>query len=276
MRSAGPPSRRRAPPVASRTSRARSSVARVRDAARHGPRREVHRRRGDGRLGTPTAREDDAERPSGPPSSWSTPSGASGPGHPGAAAVLTGEAAVTIGATNQGMVAGDLVNTAAAPAVRGAAGLRPRRRGDPAPAARRSSSSRGRAVPQGQGRAGPGVARAVRVVAGAGGRGRSDALEAPFVGRDDELRSLKDLFHATGREKRARLVSVIGLAASARAGSPGSSRSTSTASSRTSSGTAADPCLRRGHHLLGAGRDDPRRAGCRDDDEATTREKLAE
>jgi tetratricopeptide (TPR) repeat protein len=54
--------------------------------------------------------------------------------------------------------------------------------------------------------------RAVRVVAERGGRNRAEALEAPFVGRDDELRLLKDLFHATGREGRARLVSVIGPA----------------------------------------------------------------
>jgi predicted ATPase len=50
----------------------------------------------------------------------------------------------------------------------------------------------------------------VRVVAQRGGVGRSEALEAPFVGRDEELRQLKDLFHATEREGRARLVSVIG------------------------------------------------------------------
>ena len=45
-----------------------------------------------------------------------------------------------------------------------------------------------------------------------GGRNRSEALEAPFVGRSDELRLLKDLFHATGREKRIRLVSLMGPA----------------------------------------------------------------
>jgi tetratricopeptide (TPR) repeat protein len=50
------------------------------------------------------------------------------------------------------------------------------------------------------------------VVAERGGRNRSDTLEAPFVGRDDELRLLKDLFHATTREHRARLVSVLGPA----------------------------------------------------------------
>ena len=54
--------------------------------------------------------------------------------------------------------------------------------------------------------------RAIRVIAQVGGRNRSDTFEAPFVGRDDELRLLKDLFHATGREGRARLVSVIGPA----------------------------------------------------------------
>jgi predicted ATPase len=37
------------------------------------------------------------------------------------------------------------------------------------------------------------------------------ALEAPFVGRDDELRLIKDLFHATVREGRTRLVSVAGI-----------------------------------------------------------------
>jgi len=51
---------------------------------------------------------------------------------------------------------------------------------------------------------------ALRVVAQRGGRGRSDSLEAPFVGRDDELRLLKDLYHTAARERRARLVSVIG------------------------------------------------------------------
>ena len=46
--------------------------------------------------------------------------------------------------------------------------------------------------------------RAVRVVAERGGRNRSEALEAPFVGRDEELRLLKDLFHATGAREAGR------------------------------------------------------------------------
>src|SRR4029077_6404422 len=54
--------------------------------------------------------------------------------------------------------------------------------------------------------------RALRVVSERGGRNRSDTFEAPFVGRSDELRLLKDLFHATTRERRPRLVSVVGAA----------------------------------------------------------------
>ncbi len=53
---------------------------------------------------------------------------------------------------------------------------------------------------------------AVRVVGERGGARRPDALEPPFVGRTDELRFLKEQFHATGRERRARLVSLVGQA----------------------------------------------------------------
>ena len=53
---------------------------------------------------------------------------------------------------------------------------------------------------------------ALRVVARRRGAGRGDRLEPPFVGRDSELRLLKDLFHTTSRERRVRLVSVTGQA----------------------------------------------------------------
>ena len=121
--------------------------------------------------------------------------------------VLTGEAAVTLGATNQGMVAGDLVNTAS------------RLQSVAAPgtvlvgeATQRAAAKAIAFEPAGEqalkGKVAPVPAwRALRVVAERGGRGRSDTLEAPFVGRDDELRLLKDLFHATARERRTRLVS---------------------------------------------------------------------
>ena len=43
--------------------------------------------------------------------------------------------------------------------------------------------------------------RADRVVAMRGGANRSEALEPPFVGRDAEMRILKELLHATARER---------------------------------------------------------------------------
>ncbi len=54
--------------------------------------------------------------------------------------------------------------------------------------------------------------RALRVVSGARGALKSEGLEAPFVGRDRELRQIKDLFHACAEERRAHLVSVTGIA----------------------------------------------------------------
>jgi class 3 adenylate cyclase len=63
--------------------------------------------------GAPTAREDDAERSVRAALDLVDAVRTLGPGIEARAGVLSGEAAVTIGATNQGMVAGDLVNTAA-------------------------------------------------------------------------------------------------------------------------------------------------------------------
>jgi hypothetical protein len=54
--------------------------------------------------------------------------------------------------------------------------------------------------------------RALRVVSGARGTLKSTGLEAPFVGRDGELRRIKDLFHTSADEGRAHLVSVTGIA----------------------------------------------------------------
>ena len=127
-------------------------------------------------------------------------------------AVLTGEAAVAIGADGQAMVAGDLVNTASrlqsvAPPGSVLVGE----------ATVHASESAIVYEPAGdhllRGKELPVVAwRAVRVVAGRAGFGRTARLEAPFVGRDDELRLLKELLHATTRDRRARLVSVLGIA----------------------------------------------------------------
>ncbi len=54
--------------------------------------------------------------------------------------------------------------------------------------------------------------RAVRVVAGAGGRDREGLLEVPAVGRDGELRLLKELLDQTVERAGARLVAVGGEA----------------------------------------------------------------
>jgi class 3 adenylate cyclase/predicted ATPase len=54
--------------------------------------------------------------------------------------------------------------------------------------------------------------RAARVVAGVGGREREQVLEAPFVGRDGDLRLLKELLHGAVERRAARLVAVSGAA----------------------------------------------------------------
>jgi len=162
--------------------------------------------------GAPTAHEDDAERAVRAALELVDAVRTLGPGIAARAGVLTGEAAVTVGAVGQGMVAGDLVNTAsrlqsvAAPGtvLVGEATER---------AANRAIAFEPAGEQALKGKAAPVPAwRALRVVAERGGRKRAETLEAPFVGRDDELRQLKELFHATSREKRARLVSVIGPA----------------------------------------------------------------
>jgi len=162
--------------------------------------------------GAPVAFEDDAERAVRAALELVAAVPALGPGVQARGGVLTGEAAVTLGATNQGMVAGDLVNTAArlqsvAPpgtVLVGEATMR-------ATSGSVVFEEAGGQLLKGK-QAPVSAWRAVRVVAERGGRNRSEALEAPFVGRSDELRLLKDLFHATGREKRIRLVSLMGPA----------------------------------------------------------------
>jgi class 3 adenylate cyclase/predicted ATPase len=162
--------------------------------------------------GAPIARENDAERAVRAALDLVASIPSIGPGLQGRAGVLTGEAAVTIGATNQGMVAGDLVNTASR--LQSVAPPGTVLVGDSTERAA-SSAIVFEAVGEQQlkGKAAPVSAfRALRVVAERGGRGRSDRLEAPFVGRDDEFRLLKDLVHATGKERRARIVSITGVA----------------------------------------------------------------
>jgi tetratricopeptide (TPR) repeat protein len=54
--------------------------------------------------------------------------------------------------------------------------------------------------------------RATRVLAAVGGAQRVDGLEAPLTGRDAELRTIKDLFHAAADRRVPRLVLVSGPA----------------------------------------------------------------
>jgi AAA ATPase-like protein/adenylate/guanylate cyclase family protein len=136
-------------------------------------------------------------------------------GVPGLAArcgVVTGEVAVTLGAVDEGMVAGDAVNTAAR--VQAAA--------DPGQvltdAATQRLAERGVGFADAgehalKGKAGPQhLWRATRVLAGVGGSQRVDGLEAPLIGRDAELRTVRELFHAVAGRRVPRLVLVSGPA----------------------------------------------------------------
>ncbi|HYM83233.1 MAG TPA: adenylate/guanylate cyclase domain-containing protein, partial [Candidatus Dormibacteraeota bacterium] len=162
--------------------------------------------------GTPVTREDDAERCVRAGLDLVDVVRELGPDIEARAGAMTGEAAVTLGAIGQGMVAGDLVNTASrlqSVAVAGTVLVSEATRR----AAERAIAFEAAGPQALKGKTTPVPAwRAVRVVGRIGGRDRADGLQAPFVGRDDELRLLKELFHATTREGRARLVSVYGPA----------------------------------------------------------------
>jgi len=167
--------------------------------------------------GAPTTHEDDAERAVRAALELldairALRFGTDGPALEGRAAVMTGEAAVTIGAPDQGLVSGDLVNTASR--LQGVAASGTVLIDD---ATRRATQAGIATEPVGdqdlRGRSTPVPAwRVLHTLAMVGGRGRSERLEPPFVGRDAELRLLKDLLHAVGDEGRARLVSVTGIA----------------------------------------------------------------
>lgn len=128
------------------------------------------------------------------------------------AGVVTGEVAVTLGAQGEGMVAGDAVNTAArvqAAAEPGAVLVdeATRRLSEPAVvfADLGDFALKGKAGAER-------LYSAVRVVAGVGGVHGTAGLEAPLVGRDGELRAVKELFHACVERRSPRLVVVTGPA----------------------------------------------------------------
>ena len=128
------------------------------------------------------------------------------------AGVVTGEVAATVGATDQGMVAGDPVNTAAriqSAASPGEVWVDANTRALTAAAVTYldvgEHALKGKAEPVRLFHAGT-------VVAAVGGLQRVDGLEAPLAGRDRELRLLKELFHATEESGRPRLVVLDGEA----------------------------------------------------------------
>ena len=162
--------------------------------------------------GAPIANEDDAERAVRAALELVEAIPTLDAGLTARAGVQTGEAAVTLGADGQGMVAGDLVNTAAR--IQSAAepgqvlvGERTRRASEAAIAfvGAGEHELKGKATPVA-------LWQAMQVAAQRRGEGRAAGLEAPFVGRSSELRLVKDLFHSTADERRARVVSVVGVA----------------------------------------------------------------
>ncbi len=167
--------------------------------------------------GTPVAAEGDAERAVRAAMDLVAAVGELGaeagvPGLAARAGVVTGEVAVTLGAVSEGMVAGDAVNTAAR--VQSAAG--PGQVLVDAPTQRLAGGGVGFADAGEhvlKGKAEPAhLWRAVRVLAGVGGVQRVDGLEAPLTGRDAELRTVKELFHAAAGRRVPRLVLVSGPA----------------------------------------------------------------
>ncbi len=208
--------------------------------------------------GTPVAREDDAERAVRTAmelvdavaelgASTGTPLRARG-------GVLTGEAATMPGGMSEGMVTGDMVNTAS----------RLQSAAEPGQVfvgeATFRASSRAIAFDDVgdlalKGKEAPVHAwRALRVFGERRGANPM-AVEPPFVGRTEQLRLLKELLHATEREGKVRVVSVTGI------GGIGKSRlawelfNHVDGLSETFYSHEGEPGLRRRHHLLGAGRD---------------------
>jgi predicted ATPase len=167
--------------------------------------------------GTPVAQEDDAERAVRAGLELTAAVAAMGDeaGAPELSArvgVLTGEAAVTLGAEGQGMVAGDLVNTASR--IQSVAEPGSVLVGDVTRRATEAAVAYEDAgVHELKGKDEPvRLWEATRVVGTRKGALRAKGLEAPFVGRDREMRLVKELFHASADEGKAHLVSVVGVA----------------------------------------------------------------
>jgi class 3 adenylate cyclase/tetratricopeptide (TPR) repeat protein len=135
----------------------------------------------------------------------------SAPGLSARAGVVTGEIAITVGAIGEG-IAGDAVNTAARVQTAAAPGevwvddathrLAAESIGFTDTG---EHSLKGKSEPMR-------LWAATRVLSGRGGSQRVDGLEAPLLGRDVELRTIKDLFHATVERRSPRLMVLSGPA----------------------------------------------------------------
>ncbi len=167
--------------------------------------------------GVPTAHEDDAERAvrAGLDLVDAVAAFGESVGAPGLAmrvGVVTGEVAVTLGATNQGMVAGDAVNTAA----------RVQAQAEPGTVwvDAQTRSLAGAAIDfvdvgshHLKGKSDAVALFSVRgVMRATAGELSGDRVLAPLVARRRELATLRELLHASGDEQRPRLVVVSGEA----------------------------------------------------------------
>jgi class 3 adenylate cyclase/tetratricopeptide (TPR) repeat protein len=162
--------------------------------------------------GTPVATESDAERAVRAALELVASVPELDPALGARAGVLTGEAAVTIGAQGEGMVAGDLVNTASR--IQSAAEPGSVLVGEVTRRATEQAivyESAGEEELKGKAEL-VALWQALRVVSGVGGQLKSAGLEAPFVGRDREFKLIKELFHDYAAERKAHLVSVTGIA----------------------------------------------------------------
>ncbi|MFQ5968164.1 MAG: adenylate/guanylate cyclase domain-containing protein, partial [Acidimicrobiia bacterium] len=125
--------------------------------------------------------------------------------------VMTGETAVGPGGNRAGLIIGDLVNTASrleslaepGTVLVGEATFQVTARAiEFEPIGEQTVKGKTAPVP---------AYKALRLLGLRGGEGRGEVLEPPFVGRVEELRLMKDLLHATGRESRPRLLSIAGI-----------------------------------------------------------------
>jgi class 3 adenylate cyclase/tetratricopeptide (TPR) repeat protein len=166
--------------------------------------------------GAPVAREDDAERAVRAALELVDAVAAFGesvgaPQLRARAGVVTGQVA-SLANPGEGLVVGDRVNTAS----------RVQSTAEPGTVyvdevTRQASSAAIAYADAGEhavkGKAGPlRLWRALRVVAGAGGAQPEEGLAAPFLGRDPELRMIKELFHTAVDRGRPRLITVSGAA----------------------------------------------------------------